>query len=86
MGGESVLMAGTQDTTLRKEGLGVKEKASTFVYLWGQNAAGQNATQMVSGGDAEPSSFSAEMDDILQIAVASRILSFIWKIDQSPWT
>ena len=41
---------------------------------------------MVSGGDAEPSSFSAETDNILQIAVASRILSFIWKIDQSPWT
>ena len=41
---------------------------------------------MVSGGDAEPSSFSAETDNILQIAVASRILSFIWKIDQSLWT
>ena len=36
---------------------------------------------MVSGGDPEPSSFYADTDNILQIAVASRILSFIWKID-----
>lgn len=39
----------------------------------------QEQPKWCQGGDAEPSIFSAEIDNILQTGVASWLLTFIWK-------